>query len=267
MKSIIKIMAVSGLVLLASTVALSQTKEKKANTGGWGGFYIGGNLGLNAANNSMVTSTEFCGGFGVNDCYFAQSSVDLVNKAGKKEAKGSGFTGGLQVGYLFQKNKLVAGIEADYNIAKQNETVSSRETYTNITPGYQFELKQTIKSDWLMTIRPKIGYATGKAFIYATGGLAFTSINYQMNFEDFPNPFQSKSTFSNAVKQTKTGWTAGAGAEFKVSNNWSVKGEYLYTQFNTTGTTNNGSYSIYQFLGYTPLEIRILYQIRFLPAM
>ena len=31
------------------------------------------------------------------------------------------------------------------------------------------------------------------------------------------------------VKNTSTGWTFGAGAEYAFTDNWSLKSEYLYT--------------------------------------
>ncbi len=226
----------------AEETKAAPVKRQSADSDSWKGFYIGGNVGGTVANHSLVTSTAFCGGFNINGCYFAQSSVDLINRVGNQEAKPKGFTGGVQGGYNFQSGNFVAGFEVDFNSARQNQTVSGRDTYTNITPGYPFQVTQTIKTDWLMTVRPRAGFTAGKALIYGTGGLAVTNINYQMNFEDFPNPTFTKATASNTIKETKAGWTAGAGAEFKVSDNWSVKGEYLYTQFNTSGTSNNGSF-------------------------
>ncbi len=230
-------------------------KRQSADSDSWKGFYIGGNVGGTTSNHSLVTSTTFCGGIAnftlsaanvatVTPCFFAQSSVDLVNRAGNREAKPKGFTGGAQAGYNFQSGNFVAGVEVDFNSARQNQTVSGRENFTNVNPQYPFQVTQTIKTDWLMTVRPRAGFTAGKALIYGTGGLAVTNINYQMNYEDFPpnppvNAVQIKGTASNAIKETKAGWTAGAGAEFKIGDKWSVKGEYLYTQFNANGTTNN----------------------------
>ncbi|MFV0389439.1 MAG: outer membrane protein [Pyrinomonadaceae bacterium] len=234
-----------------------QAKRQTETLDDWKGFYIGGNIGGTTSNHSLATSTTFCGGFvggvsggvftNTNGCYFAQSSVDLINIAGNQEVKPKGFTGGVQAGYNFQARKFVAGVEADFNSARQNQTVSGSDIYTNINPGYPLQITQTIKTDWLMTIRPRAGVAVGRALIYGTGGLAVTNVNYQMNFEDFPpNPpvgyIASKGTASNTIKETKAGWTAGAGAEFKINDNWSVKGEYLYTEFKTNGTSNNASF-------------------------
>lgn len=230
-------------------------KRQSADSDSWKGFYIGGNVGGTTSNHSLVTSTTFCGGIAnftlsatnvatVTPCFFAQSSVDLVNRAGNREAKPKGFTGGVQAGYNFQSGNFVAGVEVDFNSARQNQTVSGRDNFTNTTPQYPFQVTQTIKTDWLMTVRPRAGFTAGKALIYGTGGLAVTNVDYLMNYEDFPatppvNAVQIKGSASKTIKETKAGWTAGAGAEFKISNRWSVKGEYLYTQFNLSETTNN----------------------------
>lgn len=230
-------------------------KRQSGSSDSWKGFYIGGNVGGTVANHSLVTSTTFCGGFNLtvpvnafvspaNGCFFAQSSVDLVNRAGNQDVKPKEFTGGMQTGYNFQAGKFVVGVEADFNSARQNQTVIVRDNYTNVTPQYPFQVSQTIKTDWLMTVRPRAGFTAGKALIYGTGGLAVTNINYQMNFEDFPPTpplfsINGKAVSSNTIKETKAGWTAGAGAEFKISDKWSVKGEYLYTQFNAGGVSNN----------------------------
>ncbi len=31
------------------------------------------------------------------------------------------------------------------------------------------------------------------------------------------------------LNKTKAGWTLGAGAEYAINNNWTLKSEYLYT--------------------------------------
>ena len=35
--------------------------------------------------------------------------------------------------------------------------------------------------------------------------------------------------FTGAESVTRLGWTVGAGGEWAIGNNWSIKGEYLYS--------------------------------------
>jgi len=101
-----------------------------------------------------------------------------------------------------------------------------------------FTVKQSVKTDWLFTIRPRLGVADmiPNTLIYATGGLAMTNLNYQAVFTDtFATAHES-----GGLNRTVVGWTAGAGGEFQVAPHWSIKGEYLYVDFgkSTTHSTN-----------------------------
>jgi hypothetical protein len=73
---------------------------------------------------------------------------------------------------------------------------------------------------WFGTLRGRLGYAFGNTLLYGTGGFAYGGVK-QQNYADV--------LFSN--DDTRTGWTAGAGIEYKVSGNWSLKGEYQYVDF------------------------------------
>jgi outer membrane immunogenic protein len=81
--------------------------------------------------------------------------------------------------------------------------------------GYNFQFSQWVMgiegdisfTDWdgtdaLGTVRGRLGYAWERVMPYVTGGLA--------------------------IADADTGWTAGGGIELAVSNNVSVRGEYLH---------------------------------------
>lgn len=71
------------------------------------------------------------------------------------------------------------------------------------------------KNSWLGTARVRLGYAGWNNWLpFVTGGAAFGDI-------------KASSPFGDASK-TQIGWTAGAGLEYALWTNWSVKGEYLY---------------------------------------
>lgn len=211
--------------------AVAPAKRQSANQNSWKGFYVGGNVGIASTKNSLVTSTENCGGYNGGTCYFQILNVPLANQTATQQTESKGFIGGVQSGYNFQVKNFVTGVEADFNSDRHKKSVSNSQTYTLVGT---FQFTQSIKRDWLMTVRPRAGYAVKRALIYGTGGLAVTNLNYQMNFTD---SFNAKA--NNTINKTKAGWTAGVGAEFRVSDKWSVKGEYLYTNFKATGSSNN----------------------------
>ncbi len=124
----------------------------------------------------------------------------------------SGFLGGAQVGVNTQFNWLVLGLEGDFSwtsLAKGTGTDSIGDTITT-------------SPQWTSTITGRIGVAFDRLLVYGKGGLAIA---------------QDESTFTPVGGATvtddltRTGWTAGAGLEYALNNNWSVRAEYDYLGF------------------------------------
>jgi high affinity Mn2+ porin len=125
--------------------------------------------------------------------------------------------GGLQAGYNFQlPSKIVLGIEADVtfpNYIHGNSVISMLAT----AKSFVFD-----QMDFAGSLRGRVGYATGPWLFYATGGLAFAG-----------ERFLNMPADGNDEKRLhmRPGWTAGAGAEFAFAPHWSLRLEYLYSQF------------------------------------
>ena len=78
------------------------------------------------------------------------------------------------------------------------------------------------KLDYVGTARGRIGYASGHWLFYATGGFAFAGERF-INTPDV-GPDQKHIN-------VRPGWAAGAGLEYAFAPHWSVRLEYLYSQF------------------------------------
>jgi outer membrane immunogenic protein len=85
-------------------------------------------------------------------------------------------------------------------------------------------------SDWLATLRARAGFAADRALFYITGGGAFTDIK----------PSTGALSYGGG---TEAGWTAGAGVEYAMTDNWTAKVEYLYADFEKA-TCNTSSCSV-----------------------
>jgi outer membrane immunogenic protein len=118
----------------------------------------------------------------------------------------SGYLVGGTLGGNYQWNQFVLGIEGD-----GDWTTLTGTTFTNCVGGC------TTKSDWLATVRGRVGYAFDRILIYGTGGGAFG--NLQAANGALPSPFSSS---------TQIGWTGGGGVEFAFTPNLTAKVEYLY---------------------------------------
>ena len=92
--------------------------------------------------------------------------------------------------------------------------------------------------------------------VYAKGGAAWARDKYQFNGQVSTTacglvqtvPFPPQCVFANPTivtpfnfiaSETRVGWTVGAGIEWAVWENWSVKLEYDYLDFGSSSVTFN----------------------------
>ncbi len=114
-----------------------------------------------------------------------------------------GLIGGT-IGYNWQIGQAVVGVEGDIDWS------GIRGTTTTLCP-----LGCETRNSWLATVRGRAGYAFDRFLPFVTGGLAVGNI--RATTPGFP-----------AGSITTAGWTIGAGLEFAVVSNVTVKAEYLY---------------------------------------
>jgi outer membrane immunogenic protein len=218
----------------------------------WGGFYAGLNAGYGFGTNdkSYVTAggpQGFSSLFNGVPSTMPLSGVTLA-QSGTAGNNQNGFLGGAQVGYNYQiGDNYVVGIETDIqgaNIAGSGIFAGGGFNVNGANNGYATSIGGVNISsgvDWLGTARGRVGYLlTPNLMAYATGGFSFggaqanvTNLAYSSYYDPtFPVPGTPPGIQpyfgSTAQKQTLLGWNAGAGMEWMVSDNWSVKAEALY---------------------------------------
>jgi outer membrane immunogenic protein len=181
----------------------------------WTGFYVGIDGG-------------FGGGVIDADTIFVQPPIIPVVPGIVSTLHASNRTGGFivggQVGYNYQlPNNIVLGIESDAQWSDVKE--SEHEIAASTVPTLRFtDLRAGL--DWFGTARLRLGYALGRFLPYITGGVSYgqvTASGSQRVTGAFGTVFGSASS-------THVGWTAGAGAEYAVTDNISLKAEYLFVQ-------------------------------------
>ena len=192
----------------------------------WTGVYAGLNGGWARGMSDATTTTVFS-----PTGYFAQSSPPAIASAGSQSLTNNNFTGGIQAGYNWQFGKFVVGGEMDFNYLGINDSKSCTAGYPCCSPT-TFTIESSIKTDWLFTARPRIAFALDNWLFYGTGGLAVTRIKADWTFTDtFAGMYETASESS-----TKVGWTVGGGVEMGIGKQWSLKAEYLYTDFGSVST-------------------------------
>ncbi len=183
----------------------------------WTGIYLGGQIGYAwGQQRANVFAPDL---IDVNGAVIAPGSQVFGSYSAE------GVIGGAHVGYLYQVNQWVLGIEGSVDGTSISKTfIPGVDIYPGVLAN-PFGLTYTTSVPIEGSIRGKIGVAWDRVLLYATGGVAFAGVNASIN-----SPFGSVS-----ASTTRVGWTVGGGVEYAVTNNWSVFAEYRYSDF--------GSYS------------------------
>lgn len=159
----------------------------------WTGFYIGVNAGIGG------NKTDY--GFGPG---FADADLTSF-----------GAFGGGQIGYNWQfGGNWVLGVEADIQASGMKSELNA-----TFGPG-SFSTGTEVK--YFGTVRGRLGYAFDRILVYGTGGYAYGSEDTKLTV----NP-----GFAFSRSADLSGWAAGGGVEYAMTNNLSLKTEYLYLQF------------------------------------
>ena len=102
----------------------------------------------------------------------------------------------------------------------------------NPITGITFPTHFTVRNDFLASATARLGYSfVGGWLIYARGGAAWT--REKIN-DAFTNP--AGLAVDPGSTMTRTGWTAGTGAEWAFASHWSATLEYNYYDFSKQGT-------------------------------
>jgi outer membrane immunogenic protein len=176
----------------------------------WTGFYIGAN-----------------GGWGqTRNCWDFLDAGGFAVASGCRDRSG-GLAGG-QIGYRWQMNQWVFGLEAQGDWADLSNTRVSL-----FDPFFSTR----VKTDGIGLFTGQIGYAWNAALFYVKGGAAVTS-----------NRFSILETFSGielaSASSTRWGGAIGVGFEYGFTPNWSFGVEYNHLFM---GDANNS------FSGLTPV--------------
>jgi outer membrane immunogenic protein len=112
-----------------------------------------------------------------------------------------------------------------------------------LAPPIPFTISHSTSTDWLWTLRPRVGFAANNWLLYATGGVAVANVKANWQYAD-----DLANTESASLSKTKVGWTVGGGVEYALSQAWSVKAEYLYVDLGdeqiTTHNLNAGVFPL-----------------------
>jgi len=223
-KSILGLVAI-GALIAAPAMAADLRMPVKAPPApivpvfSWTGLYLG---------------IEGGGGWGsVN--WLDNSSVGCPPCVGVSHKPSGGIFGG-EIGYRYQFNNVVIGIEGTAAWADLNDTVSTA------SPLFFPTETETFKVRSLYSATGQLGWAFNQALLYVKGGWAGANTNWNVNA---PTAVAPNTPFTATNSQNNNGWTVGVGLDYALMNNFVVGVEYdhfdlAYSGF-TAAVSNGGA--------------------------
>lgn len=216
-------------ILMGSVALVAMIGQADAQDAGfnWSGFYVGAQGGY------VHSSTDFSGSVAVPG---GDHSED-------------GFLAGVHVGHDWQEGNYVFGVLADLNYVDV-DGIGLEGSFDGKDESYTYDV------DWLASARARAGFLpTDRLLVYGTAGGAFAHVKTRSSVElpgfpgdiDFPPDLEIPDNLPPSIgfanfsdRNLEFGGVFGVGAEFAVSQNWSVKAEYLHYAFGSVPATSDG---------------------------
>jgi outer membrane immunogenic protein len=168
----------------------------------YGGLHAGGGFGQKTLNDTAGVLSPVTG--------FTSVNLNI-----------SGYMIGGQLGcdYQFASNWVI-GIEG----AAAGGNIGGNITFAPpLLPGNTPNFNET--TDFLASVTGRVGYTWDRWMLYGKGGVALAGDRYSLIDPLVPYNYQGL--------ENRVGWTAGAGVEWALWSDWSVRLEYDYYGFGT----------------------------------
>ena len=241
----------------------SRTPMFASDASDWSGLYAGG----------AIVGSRSTGKSSLSGASYPLPAVGAVigtntNTLGLFNDKNGGntFGGSLFGGYNVQVDSFVYGVEADltYSLDRSKSRTGSLNVngaYTDADPTQTGDTVSAIgplaishrsRMNWDGSLRARFGMvAAPSLLVFATGGVAAgriqqrTGINGAIVFTDDQTDTQATHNVSGSSESNKIrlGWTLGAGADYKLTESWTMRAEYRYTSFGKSSSSASSTAS------------------------
>jgi outer membrane immunogenic protein len=133
----------------------------------------------------------------------------LPMSVGSNSASAAGWLAGAQLGYNWQRESFVYGLEADVSLTHLNSAMT-----TILPTPFPFIPSPTAMTnasmDWYGTFRGRLGWTAGPVLFYGTGGVAYGNVELNSTVSS------AAASLGAQAWSARVGWVAGGGIEYMV---------------------------------------------------
>jgi outer membrane immunogenic protein len=224
------------------------TPAAVADCPNWSGFYIGGFGGYNYG----ITNPDLdLGGGWDGVANNGLSDRDTLEARGSRNLNMSGAEAGGLLGYNWQFNKWVVGLEGSGGYLWQRNS-NQTEIFSIPASPDTYDVTTSFKSHYLATFGPRIGYAVCRWLPYVTGGLAVGDLDFSQQLNEHNLFFREGGNHS----ETNVGWMVGGGLQYAITNHWSARVQYQYIDLGDLDFNHHGTAPFQNFTGNSSAELK-----------
>ena len=150
----------------------------------------------------------FVAGIATNGNYDPTCSAGCL--LGNRDLKGMGWGSGVMLGWNYQMDDFLVGMEGDYAFGGKVAD------YDDATESTEYSL------DNIVTLRARLGMTHKNTLIFATGGLALVDTTFASG--DLPNTGGANTSDS----KWRAGWVIGGGVEHAFDDHFAARLDYSY---------------------------------------
>ncbi len=188
----------------------------------WTGAYIGATVGYGWTESASTITA-------IDTIIIRHFSCRRARCPGRSDSRFDGFIGGAEIGYNWQIDRWVTGLEADLSYSKMGAGVTYYAPEIGANP--ETLTSHNTELSWFGTARARLGYlVTPETLFFATGGLAYGHVKVSSTLVPEPTFPCARNVLCSAgsASETRIGWAIGGGVESKIASNWTAKVEYLH---------------------------------------
>ncbi|MGE5536740.1 MAG: outer membrane protein [Acidobacteriota bacterium] len=210
-----------GIAFANAATDLAKRANDASPTFDWSGTYIGAHIGYGWGHSNFF-----------DDQYNGRPPFFPPVSWG---AASDGVIAGIQAGYNWQRGNTVFGVEGEIGLLG----LTGAKLQPGTDPfGIPYDASGTIDDGWYGGLSIRLGYAFNRTLLYAKGGFVYSGA--KLGFLDTCTTAPCGDGTINASQRVGFGYQLGGGVEYALTDNWTVKVEYLYLDFGSTTITGTG---------------------------
>jgi outer membrane immunogenic protein len=157
-----------------------------------------------------------------------------VTVTGANSASADGWLAGAQLGYNWQNQSFVYGLEGDVSLMHLNSAMTTM--LPSPPPFFPTTIATTNASmNWYGTFRGRLGWAAGPVLFYGTGGVAYGNVELNSNVTS------GLSSLSAQAWSARAGYVAGGGIEYMARPDVIFSVNYQYVDFGRVSLASSTS--------------------------